>query len=252
VKKTKGFLLDMDGVLYRGRQPIPEAMDFLRKLQEKSIPFLLLTNHSCLTANGFSKKLSRMGIQVPAAQIYSSAEATAEWLLRQQVREVHAIGEEGVTHALKKCGIRVVKEAGCVVVGLDRKLTYDHLKVACRLIAAGARFIGTNPDPSYPVEDGFAPECGAFLAAIENATGKKPLIIGKPEVSIYRFAARRLGLPLSVLTMIGDRLDTDILGAKRSGAGSILVLTGHTKRSDVRKSSIQPDWVVSGLNKIVL
>jgi 4-nitrophenyl phosphatase len=248
-----GFLLDMDGVVYRGGKPIREALDFLRKLQLKKIPYLLLTNHSCLTPEKYSLKLRKMGIQVPPEQIYSSAQATAQWLTEQKIRRVYAIGEEGLFSALRRHRIREDdKHADHVVVGLDRKLTYDHLKTACRLIAGGAQFIGTNPDPSYPVEDGFAPECGAFLAAIERATGQSPKIIGKPEVIIFKQAAARLQIPLKYLTMIGDRLDTDILGAQRAGAKSVLVLTGHTTRLHLRFSRIRPDQVVTSLSKLSL
>jgi HAD superfamily hydrolase (TIGR01450 family) len=189
---------------------------------------------------------------VPAKQIYSSAEATAQWLADQKIKTVYAIGEEGLLHALRTHGIRVSDKhhAKHVIVGLDRKLTYEHLKIACRLIGAGAQFIGTNPDPSYPVEDGFAPECGAVLGAVQGATGKKPMIIGKPAVIIFKQAAARLKLPLRNLTMIGDRLDTDIIGAKRAGAKSILVLTGHCTRAHLRHSKVRPDRVVSNLSEL--
>lgn len=239
----------MDGVLYHGGKPIPSALGFLRALQRGRIPYLLLTNHGCLTPQGFAEKLARMGVRVPASRIYSSAEATAEWLAAQRIRRVYAIGETGLFSALRKHGIQTSdRRVRHVVVGLDRRITYEHLRMACHLIAAGARFIGTNPDTSYPVEDGSAPECGALLAAIQGATGKAPIIIGKPEPAIFRQAARRLGLPASRLTMIGDRLDTDILGAKRAGLRSILVLTGHTTRSMLRRSAVRPDRVVSRMS----
>ena len=248
----KGFLLDMDGVLYRGGKPIPEALRFLSRLQKEKIPYLLLTNHGCLTPAGFSKKLEHMGIRVPPARIYSSSEATAEWLSKRGVRHVFAIGEAGVFQALRRHGVRTSKKkVRHVVVGLDRKITYDHLKTACNLISGGACFIGTNPDASYPVESGHAPECGALLAAIQSATGKQPTIIGKPEPTIFRQAAHRLGLPVKQLTMIGDRLDTDILGAKKAGARSILVLTGHTTRALLRQSKIRPDQVVASLDQLI-
>ncbi len=248
----KGFLLDMDGVVYRGGKPIPEALRFLSILQKRKIPYLLLTNHGCLTPSGFSKKLAHMGIRVPPAQIYSSAEATAEWLKQRKVRRVFAIGEQGVFQALRKHGIRTSeKRVNHVVVGLDRKLTYEHLKTACNLISDGAHFIGTNPDTSYPIEYGYAPECGALLAAVQSATGKAPTIIGKPSAAIFRQAAHRLGLPVKQLTMIGDRLDTDILGAQRAGARSIIVLTGHTTRAMLRENSIRPDQVVAGLDELI-
>ncbi len=247
----KGWLLDMDGVLYCGGRPIPAALAFLRRLQGGGIPYLLLTNHGCLTPTMLSRKLARLGIRVPASQIYTSAEATAEWLAHRKVRRVFMIGERGLVQALRRRGIRMSeKSVKHVVVGLDRRITYDHLRTACRLITQGAEFIGTNPDPSYPVEDGLAPECGALLAAIQSATGREPRIIGKPEPAIFQQAARRLGVPIRQITMVGDRLDTDILGAKRAGARSVLVLTGHTTRALLRRSPIHPDVIVSGLDQL--
>lgn len=249
----RGWLLDMDGVLYCGGRPIRAAIGFLGRLQARKIPYLLLTNHGCLTPTMLSRKLARMGIGVPASCIYTSSLATAEWLAGRGIRRVHRIGERGLIEALRRHGIRHVDHSvRHVVVGLDRGLTYDHMKAACRWIAGGAEFIGTNPDPSYPLEDGLAPECGALLAAIASATGKQPTIIGKPEPAIFQQAARRLGLRVKDLTMVGDRLDTDILGAKRSGVRSVLVLTGHTTRALLKRASIRPDIVVAGLDQVPL
>ncbi len=247
----KGWLLDMDGVLYRGNAPIPGALAFLEILRRRRIPYLLVTNHSCLTPSGFARKLARMGIRVPARRIYSSAEATAEWLAARGIRKVFLIGEEGLRVALRRHGIALARRAArCVVVGLDRRLDYDRLTEACRLIARGALFVGTNPDPSYPIEGGLAPECGALLAAIERVTGRKPVVMGKPEPAMFRQAARRLGVPIRQCSVIGDRLDTDILGARRAGARAILVLTGHTTRALLRRSPLRPDGVAATLGTI--
>jgi len=250
---SRGWLFDMDGVLYRGKRPIPGAIRFLGEVQRRGIPYLLLTNHGCLTPLELSRKLARMGIRVPPARIYTSAEATAEWLAARGVRAVFALGEAGLRSALRRQEIRCARtRVRHVVVSLDRAMTYAKLRAACGWIARGARLIGTNPDPSYPVEDGQAPECGALLAAIESATGQKAIIIGKPSPAIFRQAAKRLGLPVHRLTMIGDRLDTDILGAKRAGARAILVLTGHSTRSMLRGAAARPDRVVEGLEELAL
>jgi HAD superfamily hydrolase (TIGR01457 family) len=247
----RAFLIDMDGVLYRGRKPIPAALKFLANLQQRDIPFLLLTNHSCLTPEGFSLRLRAMKIGVPVERIYTSALATAEWLVRENAMRVFVIGEEGLRSAVRKAGITIAEnDASHVVVGLDRMLNYSALTKAMRLISGGATFVGTNPDPTYPIEDGDAPECGTILAALERATGVKPIVIGKPSRVIYKFAARRLGVPMSKLTMIGDRLDTDIAGAYHAGARSILTLTGHTTRAMLRKKGIKPDRVVECLSEV--
>lgn len=248
---ARGYLLDMDGVLYRGSQPIEHAREFIERLQERDLPFLLLTNHSCFTPLQLSQKLLRMGMDIPLHAFYSSALATAEWLRGQGVRRVFALGEEGLLAALHVCDIAVeTKDVSHVVVGLDRGLTYEKIKQAARLIAAGAHFIATNPDPTYPVEDGDAPECGLLLGALANVTGRTPIVIGKPEAIIYRQAAERLSLPVENLTMIGDRLDTDIAGALGVGARGVLVLTGHTNREMLLQSAIEPHLVLDDLRSL--
>ena len=245
------FLIDMDGVLYKGQRPIQGATAFLKRLQDKEIPYQLLTNHSCMTPGEFSLKLRRMGIAVPRERIYSSSLAVAEWLRRRGVRRVYAIGERGLHRALVEQKIAVAQsDVSHVVVGLSRSIRYEQLTRAMRLIQSGAEFIGTNPDPAYPVEDGLAPECGALLAALETCTGCSPKVIGKPAPFIYRCAAKRLKTPLRKIAMIGDRLDTDILGAHRAGMRSILVLTGCTTKAMLKHSRIKPDAVVNSLAEI--
>ena len=250
-RASRGWLLDMDGVLYHGNRVIPGAVRFLREIQRRGIPYLLLTNHGCLTPAGFSAKLAKMGIRVPPSRIYSSAEATAEWLAARKVRKVYAIGEAGLFRALRLHGIRRARTGvRCVVVSLDRAINYEKLSAACWLLTHGADFIGSNPDPCYPVEHGQVPECGAILAALEVSTGRKATIIGKPSPEVYRQAAKRLGVPVRNLTMVGDRLDTDILGAKRAGARGVLVLTGHTTRTMLRRPMVRPDRVVDDLSEL--
>ena len=250
MNQSRGYLLDMDGVLYRGGQPIPHAREFIERLQQREIPFLLLTNHSCYTPRQLQQKLRGMGHEIPLAHFYSSALATAQWLREQGAQRVFALGEAGLTEALEQNGIAIQNhDVTHVVVGLDRALNYDKLQQAARLIAVGARFIATNPDATYPVEDGDAPECGLLLGALQNVTGKFPQVIGKPEAIIYRQAAENLGLPIQNLTMIGDRLDTDIAGANRVGAHSILVLTGHTTRAMLKNGAIQPDEIWEDLRQ---
>lgn len=250
-RPPRGYLLDMDGVLYRGSQPIPHAREFITRLQARAIPFLLMTNHSCYTPTQLQQKLAGMGMEIAEENFISSALATAQWLQSQGARHVFALGEAGLTQALHNYGIQTRGEnVTHVVVGLDRHLSYQSLQQAMRLIAGGAQFVGTNPDPTYPVEDGDAPESGLLLGALENVTGKKPLIIGKPEAVIYRQAALKLGLPLENLTMVGDRLDTDIAGALGVGARGVLVLTGHTTRAMLQVTSIQPDEVLEDLSTL--
>jgi NagD protein len=246
-----GYLIDMDGVLYRGNAPVPHAREFIARLQEGNIPFLLLTNHSCYTPLQLQRKLTGLGMAIGLENFYTSAIATAHWLCDQSARRVYAIGDEGLHDALKSYGIEHCESnISHVVVGFSRQLDYDQFKLAMRLVKAGAQFVGTNPDPTYPVEDGEAPECGLLLGALQGVTGQAPLIVGKPEAIIYHQAASRLGLPLENLTMIGDRLDTDIIGALGVGAQTVLVLTGHTTREILAESAVVPHRVLENLSEL--
>jgi len=241
-----GYLLDMDGVLYHGRRAVPGAADFIRRLNAVGTPFLCITNHACYSPWALARRLAGMGIAVPASRILTSGLATAAWLRGQGARRVFAIGERPFQAALAAAGIeRDSARPTHVVVALDRRVTYERLSVAARHILRGAVFVGTNPDPSYPTEAGPAPECGFYLAALERMTGRTPIIIGKPAPHLFQFGADTLGLPPARLTMVGDRLDTDILGAKRLGMRAVLVLSGSTHRSRLRSSGVRPYRVVN-------
>lgn len=246
---SRAWLMDLDGVVYRGNQPIPGAAEFVRSLIRTKQPFLFLTNHSARTPESFAEKLQKMGIAAEPRHVLSSALVTAEFVRRERAgKRVFAIGEEGLTRALEAAGVeRVEHRPDIVVVGLDRGIHYDLLTRASRFLAAGAEFIGTNGDGSYPLEDGPAPECGALLAAIEAATGRKPLIMGKPDRFIYEEALRRLDASAGDAVMVGDRLDTDIAGAKRLGIRTVLVLSGATTQAEAELSAIQPDHVLADL-----
>lgn len=235
----------MDGVLYHGRRAVPGAADFIRRVNAAGTPYLCITNHACYSPRALAGRLATMGVAVPASRILTSGLATAAWLRGQGAKRVFAIGEPPFRAALAAAGIDADSPRPThVVVALDRRVTYGRLATAARHILRGAAFIGTNPDPSYPTEVGPAPECGFYLAALERMTGQAPLIIGKPAPHLFRIGAARLGLPVSRLTMVGDRLDTDILGAGRLGLRTVLVLSGSTTRSALRGSAIRPNRVV--------
>lgn len=243
--KPHGCLLDMDGVLYRGRRAVPGAAAFIRRLHAQSIPYLCITNHSCFSPEYLAAKLRRLDIPVPAERILTAGQATAVWLEGQGVRRVFAIGEPAFHTALAEAGIESnAARPSHVVVSLDRRVDYERLAAAARHLLRGATFVATNPDPSYPTERGPAPECGFFLAGLERMTGVRPVVIGKPGPHLYRLAADKIGLPRRRLTMVGDRLDTDILGAKRAGLHTILVLSGHSTRAMLKEARLQPDRVV--------
>ncbi len=243
-----GYLLDMDGVLYRGRRPVPGAAGFIRRLHAAGTPYLCITNHACFSPEELAAKLARMAIPVPAERILTAGQATAAWLAEAGTRRVFAIGEPAFHIALAEAGIESDSPRPThVVVGLDRRVDYARLAAAARFILRGVPFVATNPDPSFPTERGPAPECGFFLAGLERMTGVKPRVIGKPGPDLYRLAATRLGLPRRRLVMVGDRLDTDILGASRAGLPSVLVLSGHTSAALAGSARVKPGRVVSSV-----
>jgi len=243
--RPHGYLLDMDGVLYRGRRAVPGAAAFVRRLHAAATPYLCITNHSCFAPEYLAAKLRRFGIPVPAERILTAGQATAAWLRAQDARRVFAIGEPAFHTALADAGIESnAARPSHVVVSLDRRVDYERLAAAARHILRGVPLVATNPDPSYPTERGPAPECGFFLAGLERMTGVRPLVIGKPGPELFRMAAEKLGLPRRRLAMVGDRLDTDILGAKRAGLRAVLVLSGHSTRAMLKGARLQPDRVV--------
>lgn len=242
----KGLLIDMDGVLYRGHEPIPGGASFIAFLRQRGIPFLLLTNNSSLTPGQYVAKLADMGIDVCAEEILTSAQATAHYLAQREPEgaRVYIIGREGLQQALVEQGFTLVEEgADYVVVGWDWELTFAQLKQAALLIRAGAHFIATNPDRTFPSEEGIIPGNGAILAALEAATDVRPLIVGKPEPAIFQLALRQLGLDAQGAAVLGDRLETDVVGGQRMGLITLLVLSGVTDGEKLRQSPIQPDMV---------
>ena len=246
LRSIKNFIIDMDGVLYRGRQPLAGAQEFLNHLRRQGVPFILATNNSTLTPTQYVAKLAAMGVEVVEEHILTSAQATAMYLsqVAPPRAKVHVIGEEGLFSAMKEQGLLIAdKGVDFVVVGMDRQLTYDKLKTATLAINAGATFIGSNPDTTLPSEEGLVPGNGATLAALEAATGVSPLIIGKPQPILLRLAMEKLGVTSDCTAIIGDRLETDILGGKEVGLTTILVLTGISDREELETSPFYPDLV---------
>jgi HAD superfamily hydrolase (TIGR01457 family) len=249
----KGFLFDMDGVLYRGDDPVPEALAFLRRLQDAGRPYLMITNDGCRVPEDYSEKLGRMGAVVPPDHIYTCSQAAAEWLAQRGAKRVFVLGEPGLAATLNAHGIEAAdRDVSHVVVGLDRQATYSKIAHACRLIRQGARIVATSMDACYPVEDYLAPGCGALVAALEKATGARAVLIGKPEPVMYERAAQKLGLQLGELMMIGDTLESDIAGANNAGVESVLVLTGNTSAENLKASAIRPGRVIASLAELEL
>jgi 4-nitrophenyl phosphatase len=246
------FLLDMDGVLYEGDAVLPGAVSFVTHLQESGMPFLMLTNNAVRTPGQYVTKLARMGMAVAEDRIFTSALATADYLAGiAPGARVLVVGQDGLLDALRARGLVLVTRADdqptYVVAGLDMTLTYDKLREATWAIRRGATFIASNPDVTYPTERGEAPGAGAVVAALQAASGVQPRVIGKPELGIFSQALARLGTTAQETAMVGDRMETDIVGGARAGVRTILVLTGVTREADLPTLAVQPDWVFPDL-----
>lgn len=242
----ENLFIDMDGVLYHGNQVLPGAKEFIELLQEEGTPFLLVTNNSTLTPTQYVAKLRSMGVEVAESEILTSGQATALYLegIAPPGTRVHVMGEEGLLSAVLDKGYEIVdNRADIVVVGMDRDLSYEKLKKATVAIRSGARFIATNPDKTFPAEEGILPGAGALLAALEAATDVAPFVVGKPQPAIFDLARSKLGVGKEGTAVIGDRLETDILGGHNAGLITILLLSGVTTRQDLENYDLQPDFV---------
>jgi NagD protein len=245
-----GYLIDMDGVLYRGSELIAGADRFIRVLRERDIPFRFLTNNSQRTRRDVVAKLARMGLEAAEEHVFTCAMATARFLAKQKPGgTAFVIGEGGLLTALHQNGYAVVDhEPDYVVVGEGRTFNLELVEAAVRMILGGAKLIATNPDPNCPTQNGgLRPGCGAMVAMLEVATGVKAFSVGKPSPIMMRAARKELGLSTDQTTMIGDTMETDILGAVQLGFQAVLVLSGGTRREDLDRYAYRPDLVISSL-----
>lgn len=252
------FVFDLDGVIWRGNQPIPGAPETVRALRDAGKRVAFVTNNSGLTPERFAKKLADMGAGGSVDEVVSSADATARLLQREipglRGRAVFVIGGEGLRSAIEPLGVRLVegeeaRDASVVVVGIDRKLTYDKLRYATLAIRSGATFVASNTDPTYPMADGLIPGAGAIVAALVTATGIQPLVAGKPQPTLLEVAAQRLGGAPAL--MIGDRVDTDVMAAQAAGWPSALVLTGASGVPELAAAAAWPDVVLRRLSDLL-
>lgn len=253
LRDLRALIIDMDGVLYRGNVAIPGAVEFLDWLAERQFPFVLLTNNATLHPEDYARKLAKLGMRVPADRILTSAVATAGYLARNFAPEtrVFIIGEGGLERCIAERGFTITDQnPDVVVVGLDRQVTYEKLSTATLAIQAGAHFVATNPDRTLPTERGELPGAGALVAAIVAATDREPVVIGKPETAAIETALDWLQQPRERTAMLGDRLETDILGAQRAKLPTILVLTGITREPPPESSSLRPTWVWTDLKEL--
>lgn len=247
-----GYLIDMDGVVYRGSEPIPGAPEFIAALQDHEVPYLFLTNNSAYTPLDVVVKLRKFGIETSAEHVYTSALATAEFVDKEKPGgTAFVIGEGGLLSALHDVHYAVNRDSpDYVIVGEGRVLNFEMVEQAHRLIAAGAGLLSTNSDTWCPTDSGPRPGCGAVAALLEAATGRRAYHIGKPNPFMMRAARKRLGLRTGEVTMIGDTMDTDIRGAAELGFRSILVLTGSSSRETLREYPFSPTRVVESIAEL--
>lgn len=240
------LIADMDGVIYRGKSLIEGASAFVNRLLSQKIKFLFLTNNSEQSPLDLKRKLEALGVQgLSERNFITSAMATAAFLKSQNPGgTVYVIGGGGLINELYNAGFSITENnPDYVVVGKTSQFNFSMMKKAASLILNGSKFIGTNPDVIDPLEDGYEPACGAILASIEIATGKKPYIIGKPNSLMMTIAIRQLGAQPDTTLMVGDRMDTDIVAGMEAGMKTCLVLSGVTKPEMIQNFPYKPNYI---------
>lgn len=247
------YLMDMDGVLVRGSQVIPGAIDFIEKLKSVGAPFMVLTNNSRYTPRDHEARLKAIGLDIPEKAIFTSALATARFIDSQRPKSsAYVIGEAGITTAIHEIGyIQTEHAPEYVVLGETISYNFEQITTACSLIMKGSRFIATNPDVNGPTERGIVPACGAVAALITAATGVQPYYVGKPNPLMMRSALRALGAHSEEAIMIGDRMDTDMVAGIESGLETALVLTGVTTRDMIDRFPYRPGRVAESIGELV-
>ena len=253
MKKYAGYMIDLDGTIYRGKEKIPAAKRFIERLQEHDIPFLFVTNNSTQAPIKVVENLANnFDIHVKEENVYTSALATADYIadLDKAKRSVYVIGELGLKQAILDKGFRFEEtNPDYVVVGLDYDVTYHKFELATLAIKRGAKFIGTNADTNLPNERGLVPGAGSVIALVECSTQQKATYIGKPETIIMEKALERLGLPKDEVVMVGDNYMTDIKAGINFGIDTMLVYTGVSTRELVRKQEIAPTIELGSLDE---
>ncbi len=249
----KGFICDMDGVIYHGNKVLPGVHEFIHWLEENNKSYIFLTNSSERSPRELRQKLLRMGLDVDESHFYTSALATASFLASQcPGGSVYVIGEPGLVYALYEAGFSMNDvNPDYVVVGETSTYSYEKILKAVQLVRNGAKLIGTNPDISGPFEGGIYPATGSLIAPIELATGKKAYFVGKPNPLMLRHGLKRLNCHSQDIAFIGDRMDTDIIAGIESNVDTVLVLSGVTKIEDIDNFPYRPKYIVNGVGDLV-
>lgn len=255
-RAMRGLLIDLDGTLYHGEHRIQGADLLINELQETSMPYRFVTNNSSATPQDVAERLQRMGIHATAEDVCTSAQAAAGYIAeRHPGASVFIVGETGLREALQEAGLQLTEEQpDYVVQGIDRELTYERLSKAVRYIRDGAQFIMTNPDLLLPSSSGLIPGAGSIGAMLKAASGKEPIVIGKPSAILMNYSLQKLAVPASNTWVIGDNLATDIAAGIAAGCGTILVLTGLTTEENMeeyaRLAGCEPDMICNHLEQL--
>ena len=252
LRSKKGFLCDMDGVIYHGNQLLPGVKQFVSWLQEEGKSFLFLTNSSERSPRELAQKLSRMGMDVDESHFYTSALATAKFVASQSPGcTAFVIGAPGLFNALYEAGITMNDvNPDYVIVGETSNYNYESILKAVHFVQNGARLIGTNTDMTGPSERGIIPACRALVSPIELTTGRSAYFVGKPNPLMMRTGLRLLGVHSNEAVMIGDRMDTDIVAGVETGLDTVLVLSGCTTREEVENYAYRPRHILNGVGEI--
>lgn len=256
LRKIKGIVLDIDGTLLRGNAPMPGLINFFDFLHRHNIAFMVVSNNSTKTTAQYRQKLARSGAPMAVEYVLTSAVATGAYLKRQYPEggSAYVIGKPSLRQIIREAGFEIFEDAAhvvdVVIAGGDDELTYTKLKFATLLLQKGARFIGTNPDVVYPTEEGLVPETGTTLAALRAASGVQPVVIGKPQPFLFNIAIQNMGTAHAETAILGDRLETDILGGQQAGLRTILIATGVDNENTIPLKKIYPDLIVQDLNEL--
>lgn len=260
LKKYRAILLDGDGVLWKSNQPLPGLQELFQYLEEQDIRWALLTNNNGHPVSTYLDRFADYGIKAREESIFTSSTVTAGYLLEKYGRDasLHVIGLPGLTQALAEAGFQFTlgeeqpsRPVAAVVAGMDLDLTYQKITIAMRLILEGADFVATNIDANYPRPDGIYPATGVVTGAITGATGVQPYVVGKPYPAIFNAALQQLSVLPEESLMVGDQLDTDILGANQAQIDSAVVLTGIASREQIAASEIKPAFVFEDLHSLI-
>ena len=253
IKSKKGFICDMDGVIYHGNKLLPGVKKFVEWLKTENKSFVFLTNASERTPKELQEKLSRLGIEVDHTHFYTSALATATFLASQHPKgSAYIIGEAGLINALYNVGYTMNNvNPDYVVMGESKSYSFDRIELAVNLVLRGAKLIGTNPDITGPTEYGITPATKALIAPIEMATGRKAYFIGKPNPLMMKIAVKKLGIEAEETVIIGDRMDTDIVAGIESEIDTALVLSGISNLDTLKSFAYRPRFVLNGVIDLV-